>query len=100
MDHLNLHPEETPNICFRVDVAAIREAIHKFGRVDSNGLPLETSAFADPTSPSTCLPQAFEDYEDAEHHLLYKPVSGDYHNVSEKYMVWVYPLGSHTEVAQ
>ena len=60
----------------------MREAIHKFGRVDSNGLPLETSAFADPTSPSTCLPQVFEDYEDAEHHVLYKPVSGDYSNVS------------------
>ena len=46
------------------------------------GLPLETGAFADPLSPSASLPQVFEDYGDAEHHLLYKPVSTDYTNVS------------------
>ena len=48
LDHLNAHPEETPNICFRVDVAAMREAIRKFGRVDSNGLPLETKCLCWP----------------------------------------------------
>ncbi len=75
LDQLDLHAQETPNISFRADLAAVRDVIHNFGRVDANGLPLETSAFVGPETPSPCLPRVFEDYEDAEHHVLYKTVS-------------------------
>ncbi|XP_064633452.1 nuclear receptor coactivator 4-like [Lineus longissimus] len=68
---LSLHPCEMPHITFKVNNPAMKSAIFKFGKVDSKGLPTEV-AFADPHRPSTCLPSCFEEYGDAEHHVLYK----------------------------
>ena len=73
LDKLDLKPEETPNIAFRADVAALRDAVKNFGRVDARGLPLE-NVFVDPENSSRSLPRTFEDYGDAEHHVLYKTV--------------------------
>ena len=73
LESLDLRPEESPYISFRADVPSLRESLYKFGRVDSRGLPIET-AFADPQMSSTSLPNVFEDYGDAEHHILYKTV--------------------------
>ncbi len=38
LEHVSSHPHETPNVSFRADVAAMREAVHKFGRIDSSGV--------------------------------------------------------------
>ena len=70
---LKLRPDESPYISFRADIPKLREGIFNFGRIDSRGLPIET-AFADPDMTSQCLPNVFEDYGDAEHHILYKTV--------------------------
>ena len=72
LDTLELHPQETACIRFRADVNSLRSVIHSFGRVDSKGGPME-GAFVHPgQTSSTSLPQTFEDYGDAEHHVLYK----------------------------
>ncbi|XP_060076499.1 nuclear receptor coactivator 4-like [Ylistrum balloti] len=72
-DTNDLRPEETPYISFRADSASLRDAIVNYGRVDHTGFPL-TSQFMDPRSPAASLPPHFEDYDDAEHHILYKTV--------------------------
>lgn len=72
LDDIELRPLESSLLSFRADSGKLRSAIHEFGRIDSRGLHLE-SVFAHPgeaSSPS--LPHAFEDYGDAEHHVLYK----------------------------
>jgi nuclear receptor coactivator 4 len=74
LDELDLKPEETPNIGFRADVAEMRDCVRNFGRVDSRSLNLPT-AFAHPEVSSASLPRTFEDYEDAEHHVLYKTLA-------------------------
>lgn len=66
-----LKAEETPYIAFRADHVAMRESILSYGRVDANGLPLQ-SAFADFSKPSASLPRHLEEYEDSEHHVFYK----------------------------
>jgi len=78
IDSHGKHPVESPHICFRADMAGLRQAVHEFGRVDSKGLPLE--AFASPHVRSSSLPKPFEDYEDDEHHVFYKTV----HEIHEK----------------
>lgn len=72
-DSLPLFPEETANVTFKADAATLRSAVHHFGKVESQVLPMEL-AFAEPGSVSASLPKAFEDYEDEEHHVLYKTV--------------------------
>ncbi|OWF50602.1 nuclear receptor coactivator 4-like [Mizuhopecten yessoensis] len=72
-DMNDLRPEESPYISFRADTASLKEAILNYGRVDHTGFPL-TSQFMDPRSPAASLPPHFEDYDDAEHHILYKTV--------------------------
>ncbi|XP_077999186.1 nuclear receptor coactivator 4-like [Glandiceps talaboti] len=70
---LNLNPEENASICFRADRTKLREQIHDFGRVDSRSVSVnQERAFTDPTFPSSSLPSPFEDYEDLDHHILYK----------------------------
>ncbi|XP_033736233.1 nuclear receptor coactivator 4-like isoform X2 [Pecten maximus] len=72
-DMNDLKPEETPYISFRADSASLKDAIVNYGRLDHTGFPL-TSQFMDPRSPAASLPPHFEDYDDAEHHILYKTV--------------------------
>lgn len=72
-DMNDLRPEETPYISFRADSASLKDAIVNYGRVDHTGFPL-TAQFMDPRSPAASLPPHFEDYDDAEHHILYKTV--------------------------
>ncbi|XP_074648805.1 nuclear receptor coactivator 4-like [Tubulanus polymorphus] len=69
---LHVQPE-SPHITFKADKLAFRKAIHKFGKIDAQGVNPEV-VFADPKVPSTCLPHYFEDYGDVEHHMLYKTV--------------------------
>jgi nuclear receptor coactivator 4 len=73
LDKLDLHPQETAIITFHADTLGLREVIRQFGQVDSKGLPLD-KVFADPSTEAASLPRAFEDYGDAEHHVLYKTV--------------------------
>ena len=59
---------------FKADLAKLREAVHQFGKVDSHNLPIDM-VFAHPMEAGcSSLPCAFEDYEDDEHHLMYKTV--------------------------
>lgn len=71
VDLSDLRPEETPCISFRSETAKLQDTIMSYGRVLPTGLPMP-SAFVDHGHPSTCLPRHFEDYEDGEHHVLYK----------------------------
>ena len=50
----------------------LRRLIKDFGRVDSRGPTLEGAFVAPGLTTSTSLPHTFEDYGDAEHHVLYK----------------------------
>ncbi|XP_070544505.1 nuclear receptor coactivator 4-like [Ptychodera flava] len=76
MARLNLTPEENASICFRADRNSIRDVIHGFGRIDSRSVSVnQERAFTDPTLPSSSLPSPFEDYEDLDHHVLYKTLA-------------------------
>ncbi len=70
-DELDLQPAETRSLSFKADSDKLRENIRSFGYVDPYGISGE--AFAEPgMAASASLPRAFEDYEDEEHHVLYK----------------------------
>lgn len=69
----DLKPEETPFIDFRADPSVLREQIVNYGKVDVTGVPPK-SVFVSPGNPSSSLPRHFEDYEDADHHILYKTI--------------------------
>jgi len=71
LTQLELSPEETPYISFRVDHLQTREHLLSYGRVDANGLPL-ANAFEDPDKPSASLPRHLEEYDDCDHHVFYK----------------------------
>ncbi|KAL5018868.1 hypothetical protein ScPMuIL_004590 [Solemya velum] len=73
MNMLDIKPDETPFLSFRGDAAKLRDTIVNYGRVDSTGMTVPTS-FQDPGKPSASLPPHFEDYEDEDHHVLYKTV--------------------------
>jgi len=73
LDDLALTPEETPYLSYHANPIHLREAIYNFGEIDARHLPLQP--FADPEMTSSSLPQAFEDYDDEDHHVLFKPVS-------------------------
>ncbi|XP_061181672.1 nuclear receptor coactivator 4-like isoform X2 [Saccostrea echinata] len=72
IDPSDLKPEESPYLTFRCDAGSLRESINSFGKIDASGLP--HSVFVQPGNPSTSLPKHVEEYEDAEHHVLYKTV--------------------------
>lgn len=69
----DLKPEETPFIDFRADSSLLREQIVNYGKVDVTGVPPK-SVFVSPGNPSSSLPRHFEEYEDADHHILYKTI--------------------------
>lgn len=74
LDLCDIQPEETPNICFKSDPSALRNAIMSYGCIDPNNAPPVTSPFMAPNQTAPSLPKQFEDYNDAEHHVLYKTV--------------------------
>ncbi|XP_013409729.1 nuclear receptor coactivator 4 [Lingula anatina] len=76
LDLLDIKPEDTPFMSFKANTASLREVIHKFGRV-SGHCPLLDRPFAEPGEEASSLPKWFEDYEDVEHHVLYKSVQND-----------------------
>lgn len=75
VDSCDLKPDENPWIVFKSDSAKLRESITSYGRVESSNRP-STSAFVKPGHPARSLPPHFEDYDDADHHVLYKTVEG------------------------
>lgn len=73
--------EESPHIRFHADAATLRNSIREFGQVDSAVFPFASKLLSplDPFPPShlgtaASLPKPFEEYDDDEHHVLYKPV--------------------------
>lgn len=69
---MNLIPEETPFISYRVDSALLREMISQYGRV----VPGYSGHFAEPGRPSACLPRPFEeeDEEGSGMQMAHKPL--------------------------
>ena len=73
--------EASPHIRFHADAATLRNSIREFGQVDSAAYPF-ASKMLSPLDPfplshlgtAASLPKPFEDYDDDEHHVLYKPV--------------------------
>ncbi|XP_076075283.1 uncharacterized protein LOC143046148 [Mytilus galloprovincialis] len=74
-DSTDLKPDENPWISFKYDAAKLRESITSYGRVESSNRPPNT-VFVKPGHPARSLPPHFEDYDDADHHVLYKTVEG------------------------
>lgn len=72
IDPNDLKPEESPYLTFRCEAGLLRENINRFGKIDASGLP--HSVFIQPGNPSTSLPRHVEEYDDADHHILYKTV--------------------------
>ncbi|XP_006825376.1 nuclear receptor coactivator 4-like [Saccoglossus kowalevskii] len=103
--HLKLTPKENASICFRANRGKLREMIHDFGRVDSRSISVnQERAFTDPTFPSTSLPSPFEDYEDLDHHVLYKTLAElkeqkqkvTFPEVSEEHDDWLIKVPTNT----
>ncbi|XP_064615983.1 nuclear receptor coactivator 4-like [Liolophura sinensis] len=67
----DLEPEESSQISFQADAAGLRDTIMEFGRVEAGNKALQ-KVFADTYTPSASLPKSFEEYDDADHHVLYK----------------------------
>ena len=63
----DLLPEELPYMTFKATPVGLNDVLMNFGRITANGVPL-------PDNRSASLPKQFEDYGDAEHHILYKTV--------------------------
>lgn len=63
----DLAPEELPYMTFKGTPIGLNDVLMNFGRITANGIPL-------PDNRSASLPKQFEDYGDAEHHVLYKTV--------------------------
>lgn len=81
LDSVDLRPQESPHLSFQADVHGLRETVLKFGHVD--GKPRLGKAFASPDTPSTSLPPSWEEYEDGDHHVLYKTLADvSTHNAS------------------
>ena len=59
---------------FQSDTGALREAIMNYGKIDSSSVQHMQSPFMCPGQQAPSLPRQFEDYNDAEHHILYKTV--------------------------
>lgn len=74
LDLGDLQPQETPYVSFKSDPTSLRDVIMNYGRIDSNSVPPLQSPFMAPNHPAPSLPRQFEDYNDAEHHILYKTV--------------------------
>ncbi|KAH3860769.1 uncharacterized protein LOC127865773 [Dreissena polymorpha] len=74
LDMRDLNPEETPYLSFKSDPASLREAILNYGKIDHTSVPPLPSPFMAPDKPAPSLPRHLEEYEDAEHHILYKTV--------------------------
>jgi hypothetical protein len=72
IDPNDLKPEESPFLTFRCEAGLLRESINSFGKIDASGFP--HSVFIQPGNSSTSLPKHVEEYEDADHHVLYKTV--------------------------
>lgn len=70
----DISPAETPYVSFKSDPNSLRDAIMNYGRIDPNSVPPLQSPFMAPNHPAPSLPKQFEDYNDAEHHILYKTV--------------------------
>ncbi|KAK3579480.1 hypothetical protein CHS0354_028293 [Potamilus streckersoni] len=67
----DLQPEESPFISFKADSKGLREVIMNYGKVVDSPAGIKTS-FMEPNRPSLSLPPHLEEYEDAQHHVLYK----------------------------
>lgn len=67
----DLEPEESSQISFQADAAGLRDTIMEFGTVEAGNKALQ-KVFADAYTPSASLPKSFEEYDDADHHVLYK----------------------------
>lgn len=74
LDLGELIPEETPYISFKCDPARLRTAIMDFGKVASNVVSPLQSPFMAAEEMAPSLPKHLEEYEDADHHVLYKTV--------------------------
>jgi len=74
LDLGELQPEETPYVSFKSDPSVLREAVMNYGRIDHTSVPPLHSPFMTPGQQAPSLPKQFEDYDDAEHHILYKTV--------------------------
>ena len=70
IDPSDLKPEESAYLNFRCDAGSLRESINSFGKIEANGLP--HAVFVQAGNPSRSLPKHVEEYEDAEHDVLYK----------------------------
>ena len=82
---MDLVPEDTPCIKFQADATQLRNSIREFGKVGTSttttpmapAIPKPLSpldAFAPSHLGAASLPNPFEEYEDDEHHVLYKTV--------------------------
>ena len=70
---MDISLQENAAISFRADAVRLRSSIHHWGKVDGRYGPLE-GAFVDAELGAASLPQVLEEYEDDEHHVLYKTV--------------------------
>lgn len=68
----DMAPEEPMHITFKPTPFGLKDVVMNFGKISSNRISLST--FVESDNSSTSLPKRFEDYEDAEHHVLYKTV--------------------------
>lgn len=85
----DLQPEESPFISFQADTAGLREAIMSYGNIDSSSIQRLHSPFICPDQQAPSLPRQFEDYNDAEHHILYKTVEEVKRSKSDEPCVYV-----------
>ncbi|KAL3876859.1 hypothetical protein ACJMK2_034643 [Sinanodonta woodiana] len=71
LDVDDLQPEENPFISFKADSKGLRDVIMNYGKVVDTQVGIKTS-FMEPDRPALSLPPHLEEYEDAQHHVLYK----------------------------
>lgn len=80
---MDLTLEQDAHMAFHVDVDRLQEAIFNFGKI--SGTPEARSFMSERTifqSPS--LPNTFEDYEDVDQQILYKPLKEQCQEIKEE----------------
>lgn len=80
---MDLTLEQDAHMAFHVDVDGLQEAIFNFGKI--SGTPEARSFLSERTifqSPS--LPNTFEDYEDVDQQILYKPLREHCQEIKEE----------------
>ena len=71
LDDIESLPEECAELLFNGNMQGLRTAILNFGEVDCTYKPMDTLT-ANENMPTASIPETFEDYNDEEHHILYK----------------------------